>query len=74
MDINYSCKKHNIKPLEELSEEIGHLEHHLDVTGYDITLCHNDLWHPNIIYNEDEGTRSSHFQFVVLFVNKHDKH
>ncbi len=44
-----------LKSYEEYADELDFLERHLDVTDYDIVLCHNDFWPPNCLYQKDEG-------------------
>ena len=48
---------------QALGKEVAYLGPVLQdvIARYPKVFCHNDLWHHNIVYNEDEGKKRGSF-------------
>ena len=52
---DFLCSLENLFTWEELGKEIEHLYSEAERLNMPICLSHNDLWHTNILYDEETG-------------------
>ena len=55
LTLDFLCSLENLFTWEELGKEIEHLYSEAEKLNMPICLSHNDLWHTNILYDEETG-------------------
>ena len=55
LTLDFLCSLENLFTWEELEKEIEHLYSEVEKLNMPICLSHNDLWHTNILYDEETG-------------------
>ena len=55
LTLDFLCSLENLFTWEELGKEIEHLYSEAEKLNMPICLSHNDLWHTNILYDQETG-------------------